>query len=290
MKILITGARGNFPTALMPRLIASGHDLVLFDIEPIDSDYRAVQGDIRDSGAVLDAMRGCDAVVHAAAYHGDMIQRRNHDDYHSVNVTGTHNVLLAMYRLGIKYLVFSSSEVVYGSGMKGRRVMDEKTPRVPNSIYSLTKLLCEQMCEFYSRQHGFIIAMLRYGCFVPANWKQAGVGRLTNWLDRDDVAQANMLALGCVIAEAFHCEPFLIHCQKPFQDEDWPQLAEDPEGVVEGYWPGSIRLLAQHGLSVPRIHTRFDISKAQAVLGYDPEHNFDQFLIRLRKETATHPV
>ena len=285
MKILITGAGGNFPSVLIPRLTASGHELVLFDIEPMQHPtHKTVQADIRDSGALVAAMQGCDAVVHAMAYHGDMTSRRNYDDYHGVNVTGTHNVLLSMARQGVKYLVFSSSDVVFGNGMKGKRVMDETVPLIPTGMYPLTKVLCEEMCHFYSRQHGMKIAMLRYGCFVPADWKTAGIGRLTNWLDREDVAQANELALGAVIAEEFSCEPFLIQCEKPFLKEDWPQLAENPERVIEQYYPGAVDLLAMHGLSVPRIHTRFDISKAQEKLGYAPEHNFEQFLGRLRAE------
>jgi hypothetical protein len=43
-------------------------------------------------------------------------------------------------------------------------------------------------------------------------------------------------------------------------------------------------LLHEHGLSIPHIHTRYDITKAVTQLGYDPQHNFEQFLNRLRHE------
>src|SRR5687767_8048790 len=123
MKILITGARGNFPTALIPRLRLSDHELVLFDLEPMDNPEGcvSVQADIRDAAAVTAAMRGCDAVIHAVAYHADMIARRNLDDYYGVNVTGTHNVLRAMLLNDVRSLVFSSCESVYGAGMRGLR-------------------------------------------------------------------------------------------------------------------------------------------------------------------------
>jgi len=285
MKILITGARGNFPLALIPDLQAAGNELVLLDLEPMESDrHKVMQADIRDAGAVVAAMQGCDAVIHAAAYHGDMTARRNYDDYYGVNVTGTHNILLAMLRLGVKYLVFSSSEVVYGAGMKGRRVMDENVPCIPTSYYAQTKVLCEEMCRYYARQHDMKIAILRYGCFVPADWKVQGLGRLNNWLDRLDVAQANELALGAVVAEEFDCEAFLIHCYKPFTDADWPELVERPDVVIERHWPGAVELLAEHGLTVPRVHHRYDITKAQTILGYSPQHNFEEFLARLRRE------
>jgi nucleoside-diphosphate-sugar epimerase len=287
MRILITGARGNFPTGLIRRLEAAEHELVLFDIEPIPSEeQQAFQADIRDAGAVATAVRGCDAVIHAAALHGELGARRNYDDHYGINVTGTHNILLAMVRQGVENLVFSSSDAVFGNGMKGRRVMDEHVPCIPNNIESLTKVLGEEMCMYYARQHTLRVAILRYGHFQPADWRASGIGRLTNWLDREDVAQANELALGAVKAEEFKCEAFLIHCHKPFVDSDWPDLAENPEPIVESYWPGAAELLARHNLRIPKIHTRYDISKAQSVLGFEPEHNFDQFLKRLKRASA----
>lgn len=286
MKILITGARGNFATALIRLLALEKHELVLHDLEPMEapSGCTSVQADIRDAGALVHAMRGCDAVIHTVALHGNSSDTRNQDDYYSINVTGTHNVLRAMMLNDVRALVFSSSEVVYGNGMRDRRVMNEETPCIPTHIYPLTKVLGEEMCRFYAREHAMNIAILRYGCFVPADWKIAGLGRLTNWLDREDVAAANHLALAAVVAEAFSCEEFLIHSTKPFVDEDWPEIEVEPQKVLDRYYPGATALLHEHGLSIPHIHTRYDITKAVTLLGYDPQHNFEQFLHRLGHE------
>jgi nucleoside-diphosphate-sugar epimerase len=284
MKILITGARGNFATALIPRLAVSGHELVLFDLEPMNAPDRSIsiQADIRDAAALTHAMQGCQAVVHSLAYHAENAETRNDADFYSVNVTGTHNVLRAMQLHSIESLVFSSCDSVYGDGMRGVRVMDERVPCIPTHNYALTKLLGEQMCHFYARCHGFKIAILRCGRFAPADWRAAGMGRLDHWLDREDVAQANELALGAVVAEEFKCETFLIQCAKPFLEADWPELEKNPGAVVEHYYPGAIELLAEHGLAVPKIHTRYNIDKAVTTLGYAPQHNFGQFLARLR--------
>ncbi len=284
MKIMITGARGNFATALDRRL-APEHELVLYDLEPMEAPNRgiSVQADIRDAAALTYAMRGCDGVIHAVAYHGNAADYRNAEDYYSVNVTGTHNVLRAMLLNGVKALVFSSTDMVYGNGMRGRHVMDEQAPCIPTDVFAMTKHLGEEMCRYYSRTHGYKVAILRYGCFVPADWKVAGLGRLNNWLDRDDVAQANELALGAVLAEEFDCEPFLIHCRKPFVDEDWPGLVTNPVAVIERYYPGATDLLAQHGMTAPLVHHRYDIHKAAELLGYDPQYNFEEFLTQLRR-------
>ena len=285
MKILITGARGNFPLALVPCLLSAGNELVLFDLEPMLAPEGSVsiQADIRDAAAVVHAMQGCDAVIHAAAYHTSSSDSRNAQDFYSVNVTGTHNVLRAMLLHNIKPLVFSSTDTVYGEGMRGQRVMTEDIPCIPMQTFGLTKRIGEEMCEFYARTHGFHVAILRYGHFEPADWRVEGLSRLNNGMDREDVAQANELALGCVVAEEIKCETFLIQCAKPFIDADWPELQYDPAVVIERYYPGATALLAQQKLSVPRIHLRYDITKATALLGYDPQHNFDQFLARLRQ-------
>lgn len=282
MKILITGARGNFPLALIPRLTAVGHELVLFDLVPMQApdDCTAVQGDIRDGIALAMAMQGCEAVIHACGIHTDA---HNYDDYYGINLTGTHNVLRAMQLNGVKALVFSSTELVLGDGMRGRRLMDEHVPCIPTHVFPLTKYMAEDMCRFYARKHGFHIAILRYGAFFAADWKTAGLGRLNNWLDRDDVAQANELALGAVVAEEFACEAFLIHSAKPFADEDWPELEINPEAVIERYYPGSVELLHAHHLRAPRVHLRYNIDKAITTLGYDPQYNFEQFLSQLRR-------
>ena len=106
MKILITGARGNFASALITPLIAEGHELVLLDLEPMNppEECVAVQADIRDGAAVSHAMQGCDAVIHSVAYHNYSRDFRNYEDFYTVNVTGTHHILRSMLLHGVKAL------------------------------------------------------------------------------------------------------------------------------------------------------------------------------------------
>lgn len=284
MKILLTGARGNFSLALIP-LLQTDHELVLFDLEPMEAPEGSIsiQGDVRDAGMVTYAMQGCEAVIHAAAYHGDALANRNEGDFYDVNVTGTHNVLRAMMLHGIKNLVFSSSDAVYGDGMRGTHVMDEETPCIPNNFFGMTKAVCEEICRFYARKCGIRTATLRYGNFAPVDWHAAGMARLCHGMDREDVAQANLLALAAVASEEIQCEAFLIHSAKPFAPEDWPELDFNPTETVERYYPGSTELLAKHGLHVPLVTHLPVINKAIEMLGYDPQHNFEQFLSQLQR-------
>gem|GEM_PF-4563289 len=47
MRILITGAGGTLGTALAPALTDAGHEPVLFDVQPLQTPYEFVQGDVR---------------------------------------------------------------------------------------------------------------------------------------------------------------------------------------------------------------------------------------------------
>jgi len=176
MKIMITAARGNFPTALVPRLAADGHELVLFDLEPMAAPEGStvIQGDIRDAGLVAHALQGCDAVVHAAALHETSAGHRNYDDFFSVNVVGLQNVLRGMLLNHVNAMVFASCDTVYGDGVRGRLVVDESLPCIPTQFYAHTKVAGEQLCQFYARKHGFNIAALRFGRFAPSDWRVAG--------------------------------------------------------------------------------------------------------------------
>ena len=284
MKILITGARGDISLALVPSLLREQNELVLLDPEPMlaPEGCVSVQADICDAAAVTYAMQGCQAVIHMAAYQADYTDFRNENDFYSVNVTGTHNVLRAMQLHDIHHLIFTSTDQIYGEGLRGTHLIDEDLPCVPTHIFGQTKWLSEELCRYASRAHNFRIAILRCGDSAPTDWKTAGLAKLNNGVDREDVAQAHELALAAVLAEEFRCETFLIESAKRFELNDWPELQFDPAPIVERYYPGATDLLEQHNLPVPRVHYRYDISKAVNQLGYEPQHNFDQFLSRLK--------
>jgi dTDP-L-rhamnose 4-epimerase len=82
----------------------------------IPDDLELRVADVRDPGAVYDALEGVDAVCHLAAMVGLGVSLADLPLYADVNVTGTAILLDAMGRRGISRLVLSSSMVVYGEG------------------------------------------------------------------------------------------------------------------------------------------------------------------------------
>jgi nucleoside-diphosphate-sugar epimerase len=147
MKVLVTGGAGFLGRTIALKLLKAGHsvrsisrgsypELAALGIETFS-------GDLADASAVLEAARGCDAVIHTAAKAGIWGAYR---DYYTINVTGTLNVIAACRAHGISRLVYTSTpSVVYSGGdVEG---CDESAP-YPKSFeapYARTKAQAERL-------------------------------------------------------------------------------------------------------------------------------------------------
>ncbi|HET6593303.1 MAG TPA: NAD-dependent epimerase/dehydratase family protein [Xanthomonadales bacterium] len=118
MKILVTGGGGFLGTAICRQLAADGHELIAYQRSDanhlLGSGLGVVRGDICDASRLLEASRGCEAIVHTAGKAGVW---GDSGEYHRVNVDGTANVLEACRQNGIRCLVHTSSpSIVHGGG------------------------------------------------------------------------------------------------------------------------------------------------------------------------------
>ena len=126
MRVLVTGAAGFIGSHVMEAMAAAGYEVrgldslspAVHDGKPsyIPDDLELRVADVRDPGAVDDALDGVDAVCHLAAMVGLGVSLADLPLYADVNVTGTAVLLDAMGRRGVPRLVLSSSMVVYGEG------------------------------------------------------------------------------------------------------------------------------------------------------------------------------
>jgi nucleoside-diphosphate-sugar epimerase len=102
----------------------------------------AIRGDLDDVAAMTDGMRGCDVVVHSAAYVRDHGPR---DAYFRANVHGTDHVLTAARAAGVRRLVHVSTEAVLADGRPIVRADEDRPlPARPVGLYPLTKQLAEK--------------------------------------------------------------------------------------------------------------------------------------------------
>src|SRR5271166_2752208 len=142
MRVLLTGGSGDLGQTLVPKLLDRGNTPVILDLRsPGDLKPGAVfiQGSILDRPQLPEIFRGCDCIVHIAAWHGIHEDRgeKNAYDFFDLNVRGTFEVFEAAVSLGIDKIVFISTTTVYR----------------PDTLYGRSKILAELIAEDY-RKHG----------------------------------------------------------------------------------------------------------------------------------------
>jgi 2-alkyl-3-oxoalkanoate reductase len=123
VRVLVTGASSLIGSELACTLAARGDEVVCFQrnmshgvrhfVTRSDSGLSEVLGDVRDPDAVRAAAAGCDGIVHLAAKVGVVGEW---DEYRSINVDGTANVVAAARSAGIGRLVHVSSPSVAHGG------------------------------------------------------------------------------------------------------------------------------------------------------------------------------
>ena len=162
MRIAVTGGTGKLGRHVVRRLTDVGHTVVNLDREG-ERAGGFMRVDLTDYGQVIDALSGArdgdqpatvDALVHLAAIPApglspDIETFRN-------NIVTTFSVFHAAIRLGIRNIVYASSETVLGLPFDTPPPyvpVDEEYAARPESVYSLVKHLEEQLAIELCRWH-----------------------------------------------------------------------------------------------------------------------------------------
>lgn len=124
MKVFLTGPDGLLGSNLVRLLLAQDYSVKAF-IYPgsqsktiQDLPIEKVSGNILDQKAVLEGMKGCDAVIHAAA--NTSVWPTRSPRIWAINVEGTQNVINGVLEQGIKRMVHVSSASSFTHGPKDR--------------------------------------------------------------------------------------------------------------------------------------------------------------------------
>lgn len=163
-RILITGSGGQIGTELTDHLIRlyGKENVVATDIFPIDRrDCRTALLDVDDREAIEAIIREeeVQTIIHLAAIlsaKGEKIPDKAFD----VNVNGMRNVLNAGIKTGIKRVFFPSTIGIFGPDTPKENVPIETITR-PTTIYGITKLLCEQLGDYYNMRYGLDVRGMR---------------------------------------------------------------------------------------------------------------------------------
>lgn len=111
MEVLITGGNGVLGSPTVLALRARGHRVRIYSRHASDAAARwpdgvtCRDGDLNDAAALCDALRGCQAVVHAAG----IVSESEGSTFETVNVAGTRGVVGAAEECGVSRLIYVSS-------------------------------------------------------------------------------------------------------------------------------------------------------------------------------------
>jgi nucleoside-diphosphate-sugar epimerase len=293
MRILFTGGSGKAGRHVIPYLLDRGHRVLNADRVPLDHPgVDNLRIELTDSGQVFNALTSLaaldeldapekpvfDAVVHFAALPRILIEPDN--ETYRVNTISTYNVIEAAVKLGIRKIVFASSETTYGICFAQGEVrpdylpVDEEHPTVPHDSYAMSKVANEVTARSFQARSGVDIYGLRINNVIePHEYARD----FPAYLENPDLRRRNIFAyidardLGrmvdcCLRTDGLGYEVFNV---------------ANPDLSV-GLTNAEVRARYYSGVPVTREmgehETFYSIDKAKRMLGYAPEHGWRQVL------------
>jgi nucleoside-diphosphate-sugar epimerase len=293
MRIFFTGASGKAGRHVATHLADQGHQVTNADLVPLGHpDVADLTVDLTDVGETYSALAGLarmeelelasqptyDAVVHFAAV--PAILRTSDARTYATNVLSTYNVLEAATRLGVRKVVFASSETTYGVCFaQGERrpeylPVDEEHPTVPEDAYAMSKVAGEVTARSIQARSGADVYGLRinnviepheYAELFPAFLADPSLRRrnIFAYIDTRDLGQ---LVQRCLEVDGLGYEVFNV------ANADL-SVAATNEQLRERHYDG-VEVRRPMG----RDETFYSIDKARRLLGYEPRHSWRDVL------------
>ena len=299
MKIVVTGGAGFIGSHVVDAYIEAGHEVLVIDSlwskgggrrENVNPKARFYQLDIRSVEAADLIVRECPDVVNLhAAQHSVKISTDDPRWDADVNVMGLLNMIEASVAAGVHKIITAGSGATFGTVDK--LPITEATPQNPQSPYGITKMMIQHYLRYYQQAKGLTYTVFHYGnVFGPRQDPTGEAGVIAIFTARilagksvridwdgeqqkdyvyvGDVARANLLALAAGDNEVF-C---IANGKGTSVNELYRQLCDITGNTVPVVHapkrPGDIYL------------SYFDCVKAQRVLGWTPQVDLREGLVR----------
>jgi nucleoside-diphosphate-sugar epimerase len=154
MKVLVTGGAGYVGCVLTPKLLAAGHDVVVYDLMlfgdeglPRHRNLRVVAGDLRDVNHYRSCLTGVEAVIHLACISNDPSFELDSALSKAINYDCFEPMVAASARAGVRRFIYASTSSVYG--VSDAPEVTEDHPLVPLTDYNKYKGMCEPILARY---------------------------------------------------------------------------------------------------------------------------------------------
>jgi UDP-glucose 4-epimerase len=182
MKVIVTGGAGFIGSHLVDKLVELGEEVFVIDnfssgsLENIThnigkKNFNFAKADLKRPEEWMPSFKDTKVVFHFAANPDVKSSIMKPDLHFNENVLATFNVLEAMRKYDIEYLIFSSSSTVYGEA-KTLPTPENYSPLEPISIYGSFKLVCENLVKVYGDLYGFRYLILRYANIVGGRFNR----------------------------------------------------------------------------------------------------------------------
>jgi nucleoside-diphosphate-sugar epimerase len=198
-RVAITGAAG-FLGQQISNALAAQFPVRVLDIRKVDGPWESLEGSVAKLEDDVALCQGCtDLVISHMAPNRPEVYATPEMPM-DVNVKGVANLFHAAAQCGVRRVVLISSITVVGLQQKNGEFLNRSLPPRPINLYSLTKTCQEAIAEYYHREAGLEVAILRpaYICDESTVTDKYGVRRQSvNWqfIDPRDIAEAVRLSL-----------------------------------------------------------------------------------------------
>lgn len=310
--VLVVGGRGFVGSHIVRALLDEGIEVHIFG-PPMKNDllrdlagrFGETQGSVEDEAGLEAAMErtGAGAVVTTAAFaSGDQGLMRGGDAdaarAMAINVEGLRKTFEAARRQGIGRVVWADSTVVYGeASLYDKERVDESDERRPSTFYGLTKVLGEDIAQYYRDRYDMEIVGLRMSLLLgPGLWYQGAASAIAGMMRNaaagstqrmsfhgepidlmhvSDVAQAALLALRSTEA------PAAVYNINGFT-ASLPEIIAAVEAAVPGY------RVEHEPIEVARTFPLIDDRRARIELGYRPRFGLKDIVAELTANGDQH--
>lgn len=298
---LITGGAGFIGSHLATALLQRGYEVRILDnfstgkrenLAPILDKITLFEASITNNKALRAAMAQVDYVFHQAAIPSVPRSVEDPETCHEINVNGTFRLLLAARDAGVKRVVYAASSSAYGD-ITGEYKHEAMPPR-PLSPYGAAKLMGEYYMQVFYQTYGLETVCLRYFNVFgprqdPTSEYSAVIPKFITAIQQgkrpiiygdglqsrdftyiDNVIHGNLLAATCPDPAG--------HVMNIACGEQYSLL--DLVNILNHYMGTEV----EPEFAPPRTgdikHSRADISKAGALMGYEPQVGFEEGIAR----------